>query len=377
MSALQRQYDTKTMTGERVEDAAFDHHKYMAVSVAACVFATFVLTVINLVLNLQVAYVPNAPTLPGVMPSMDTPRIILGVAPGFSPHIRLTRGDMGDDVLSGALVEMVKGLEHVCKVEIQLVETTAAQCWGGATIGEGLSLGIYHGCVGYNHNAGTANRQLDYSDAVLRKDAVPGGLLTRLANGVPVVHGRSDLNGTTIAYSTHPQHMNAEGIKMAKNKCTDTYFSTGYTAMGSSDYKDAMAMLMAKSVDAAWIPADLAAKWNACTGTTAAECASWKGGLGINYTYVHTGMTDYAYNGTTLSISKKGSGVPLIINECIERYMFTKPYYETCIKYNLMDQCYPNPFFPDAAALATGFTKTNDLTGECTTGYCKCPAAAA
>ena len=83
------------------------------VSVAVCIVATFLVTIINLVLNMSVAYIPNAPNLPGIMPSLDVPRIILGVAPDWKNYLGLTRGDKGDDVFSGSLVEMVQLMQNV------------------------------------------------------------------------------------------------------------------------------------------------------------------------------------------------------------------------------------------------------------------------
>ena len=62
---------------------------------------------------------------------------------------------------------------QVCTIEVQLVETTRERCWdeNAKTVGMGLGTN-FHGCVGYNHNAGTANRQLDFSHAVFRKVSI-------------------------------------------------------------------------------------------------------------------------------------------------------------------------------------------------------------
>lgn len=57
------------------------------------------------------------------------------------------------------------------------------------------------------------------------------------------------------------------------------------------------------------------------------DCAKWAG-FGTKFAYIQTGLHSHAYNGTTLAMSKKGSGLNEIVNPCMERYMRTKEYYE-------------------------------------------------
>jgi hypothetical protein len=45
-------------------------------------------------------------------------------------------------------------------------------------------------------------------------------------------------------------------------------------------------------------------------------------------------MFEHAINGTTLAISKKGSGLNDILNPCIEKFMKTKEYYQICQKHD-------------------------------------------
>ena len=48
------------------------------------------------------------------------------------------------------------------------------------------------------------------------------------------------------------------------------------------------------------------------------------GGFGTTFAYVQTGILEHSYNGTTLTISKKGSGLADIVNPCIQSFMQTK-----------------------------------------------------
>lgn len=59
------------------------------------------------------------------------------------------------------------------------------------------------------------------------------------------------------------------------------------------------------------------------------NCNLWSG-FGTKYAYIHTGLHDYAINGTTLAISKQGSGLNEIINPCLQKFMQTKDYFEIC-----------------------------------------------
>ena len=37
------------------------------------------------------------------------------------------------------------------------------------------------------------------------------------------------------------------------------------------------------------------------------------------FAYIHTGLNEWSVNGTTLAISKKGSGLAGVLNPCIEK----------------------------------------------------------
>jgi hypothetical protein len=86
-------------------------------------------------------------------------------------------------------------------------------------------------------------------------------------------------------------------------------------------------------------------------------------------------MLEWAIAGTTLTISKKGAGVPDLINPCIEAYIETEQYYNICVKYGLEGSCFKNDFFPEGGSgeLNLWDIPSNELTTECSSGYCKCP----
>jgi len=56
-------------------------------------------------------------------------------------------------------------------------------------------------------------------------------------------------------------------------------------------------------------------------------------------------MTDFLINSTTLTMSKIGSGLANIVNPGIRKFLKTKDYFDICVKYDLLDLCYPNEFF--------------------------------
>ena len=74
------------------------------------------------------------------------------------------------------------------------------------------------------------------------------------------------------------------------------------------------------------------------------NCDLW-GRFGTEFAYIQTGMVEHAIDGTTLSISKKGSGLNEILNPCLDAFMETEEYYEICKDYGFEADCYPNEFF--------------------------------
>lgn len=57
---------------------------------------------------------------------------------------------------------------------------------------------------------------------------------------------------------------------------------------------------------------------------------------------------DQNVNGTTLTMSRKGSGLNDIVNPCIDEYMRTEEYYKLCKEFDsghMLSDCFENEFF--------------------------------
>ena len=108
--------------------------------------------------------------------------------------------------------------------------------------------------------------------------------------------------------------------------------------------------------------------------TLAWNCSLWES-LGNDFAYIHTGAREWVRNGTTLSISKKGSGLPTILNPCIDMFLRTESYYNLCVEYGLESSCFPNSYFPtDTEERQTPWSlPTSELETSCDRGYCACP----
>ena len=62
--------------------------------------------------------------------------------------------------------------------------------------------------------------------------------------------------------------------------------------------------------------------------------------FGKDFAYIGTGLSEFQKNGTTLAMTKRGSGVPEILNPLIERFIATKEYKELCAKWEFESACY-------------------------------------
>merc|ERR1719229_1180638 len=142
-----------------------------------------------------------------------------------------------------------------------------------------------------------------------------------------------------------------------------------------------MRMLRNGEADAMFVYADQAYNFQ-CTadGKTHSgadptwDCQLWKG-FGTEYAYVQTGQFGHSINGTTLAISKKGSGLADLLNPCIQKFLKTKEYYDLCIKHDLVASCYVNEFFPSKEEERKPYLQaTNEHMTGCVDGYCSCPA---
>jgi hypothetical protein len=317
--------------------------------------------------------VPRSPPLPGVSNGRSRPKVILAQALDYPPYT-----SMGIDLgISGFGPDFARGLEDVCEIDVILVETAWSECWGSGKIGNGLLSGHYHGCTTYTGTKGVRNRYLEFSSPILAMNKA-AGILTRLENGVPVVNGQSSLAGANIG-DVVGWAPTADVLATSKNLCTGESFS-GFTLVGNDpesggENDQALAQLLNGEVDALWIYADQAATYkDACDNDSnqAWDCTMWSR-FGTDFAYVQTGIYDYMNSGTTLAISKKGSGLADTLDPCIEAFIKTEAYKNLCVKYGLESDCFKNEFFDVTDDAMTPYSKpTIELTTTCSDGYCPC-----
>mmetsp|Transcript_103366 Transcript_103366/g.126296 ORF Transcript_103366/g.126296 Transcript_103366/m.126296 type:complete len:346 (-) Transcript_103366:122-1159(-) len=319
---------------------------------------------------------PKEPLIPGIMPGKDRPKIILAQDIDWPRYAYLGVPPESDYQVEGIGHDIAMGLEKVCDINMTVVEMKWNKCWGNAIIGKGLEHGEAHGCMAYTHTFGARNRFMEFSKPIL-KDNKPAGLLVRLVNGVPVVNGASNLNGLKVV-DVVGWAPTADTLALAENKCTKQRF-TGFTMVQpsqSSDNKnnDALKALLDGEADAMWVYADQAKNYQCAAGATDSWCTLWSG-WGTTFTYIQTGLFGHAKAGTTLAMSKKGSGLAKILNPCIDQFLTTKAYYDACVKHGFTDSCFPNSHFPGGANAATPVWElpTDQQTSTCADGYCPCP----
>lgn len=314
------------------------------------------------------------PILPGVKPGVNKPKIILAADIDWPPYAYLGVPPESDYETAGIGNDIAKNLSTVCDIDVTVAQTEWGDCWGSGKIGTGLKNGHYHGCMTYTHTAGARPRMMEFTDAFL-SDNKPAGLLTRLdAFGVPVVSPTSDLSGVNVV-DVNGWAPTADTLAIVRNPCTGNYFS-GYNMItpGVVGNDVAMQLLMNGTADAMWVYADQAYSYDCLRPGVTPDwnCTLWSG-LGTKFAYIHTGLFGHAINGTTLAISKKGSGLADIINPCLQRLMKTKNYYEICEKHGLTSSCYPNSYFPSANYSRNPWEiPTGDATTTCSSGYCSC-----
>jgi hypothetical protein len=322
------------------------------------------------------AYVPP---LPGIAPGVDRPKVILAQDINYPPYAKL--GPVSEDSpLSGFGADFARALPEVCDLDVVLVQTQWLRCWNVDIIGEGLASGEYHGCMTYTHTAGVRNRFLEFSEAIL-DDNKSAGILTRLdAAGNPVINGLNNLSGIKVV-DVPGFAPTADNLAIITNDCTGESFVEYEiikpTTTTDQENDDALRTLLSGDADAVWIYADQAENFK-CENSgenSPWDCTLWDG-LGTTFAYIQTGSRGWTRNGTTLSISKGGSGLAEVLNPCIADLIETETYYELCKKYDIVDQCFLNEFFPERVVNnATYDIPTNELTTDCSSGYCSCPSS--
>lgn len=309
--------------------------------------------------------------------AVDVTTVILGQDVDYPPYAYRD----ADGALAGFGKDMADGMTALCPaLDIVVVEERWSNCWssaGGGSLGASVANGTVDGCMAYTHTQGVRDDLADFSDAILQ-DNKAAGLITLLdAAGTPTVSGREDLAGRTII-DVGGWAPTADGLGFVTNQCTDAKYSEDYTllvAEGDVANDVAMTMLRDGDGDAVFIYADHASEYSQCPVGAAWDCSLWQG-LGTEYAYVQTGQFGYVVNGTTLALSRKGSGIRELLRPCMAKYIATDDYYDICVKHDLVGSCYPNKYFPGGAGGQDNIwdLPTKDQSGDCSDGYCPCDA---
>jgi len=282
---------------------------------------------------------------------------------------------------TGFGADIARGVSEMCdNVEIEVVKCKWSDCWQPHGLGKGLADGTLDACMTYTHTRGLRNDYADFSYGILDVNKAAGLLTTLGPDGQPTVTGHDDLSGKTVV-DVAGWAPTADGLGFVENKCTGTNYAGDYIlkmADGASNNNDkALSMLLSGEADAMFVYSDQAANYkkacNSNPGYTEAECDMWKG-FGTEFVYVQTGQFGYVNNGTTLALTKKGSGVAEKVNPCLAKFMGTEDYYKICVKYGFVDSCYRNQFFPgsDQIEIKEYNKPTDEHEGDCSSGYCPC-----
>lgn len=322
----------------------------------------------------------TTPPLPGVMGN----HIVLGMAPDYPPYTNFSPDGTADPIdLGGFNKEFIDLIEPICGIKVDTVLAPWSDCWTAKPkkvyfdavteyIGEGIWEGRVHGCTAYTHTKGERGLSLEFTDAILggKKRA---GILTRLVNGKPVISPRtSDFTnvkiGDVAGWAPTP-----DTFKYNINSCTGKQFKgANLLTAGEDGNEAAVNALLDGTFDALYLYADQLNNF-ATTGTDAEKALA--AGLGTQFAYIHTGLNDWSYNGTTLAISKRGSGLKEVLNPCIEKVVATQEYTTMCESYWSPSTCIQNEFSTSSGPTSYWYDDLMNARTDsksCKDGYCTC-----
>jgi len=345
---------------------------------------------------------PKEGPMNSVMPGMKRPKLIMGMDVDYPPYAYTKKPPYGSSVdldeVVGVGADMIKAMGTHCGFDVAILQAHWSDCWTNGEIGKGLLQGWYHGCMTYTHAAGARNRYLEFTNAWAIPNK-PSGLITKLTAGVPKIDGNNLLSGKTISDVTG-WAPTADTLYFVKNQCVDKAF-TGFTIKQGDDFvlaraaeakgpnDKALLAVLEDQADAMFIYGDQAANYHCPSGSTIAtqdgwNCALWNK-FGTDFAYVQSGMFAWMHNGTTIAMSKKGSGVAEFLDGCFESFRQTTEFLNVCKimhqGHNQLLTCVPNAHIKaDSGYKALDITKepymfaTKKHTGDCSNGYCPCPA---
>lgn len=358
---------------------------------------------------LELSAALQVPAVPGVAPLMNGHgHFLLGISPDYPPYTKLSPTIVGDlnfpaKDLGGFSVEFARLMKPTCGIQVDFIMSPWSDCWTGASstwrndsgsferasladgiqgikdqgdpvsteyIGRGIMDGRVHGCTGYTHTKGSRNLALEFTASILG-DLKTAGILTRLdANAKPVISPLlvdytgvklGDVSGwaptaDTFIFVGNSCNLNGDGQPTKFSK-TDPIIAV--TPDGNAAAVEA---LLDGTIDALYIYADQMYNFVQSGDPLAAR-------FGTDFAYIHTGLSGWSINGTTLAISKRGSGLKQVLDPCIQKVIETPEYRQVCEAYFEPTTCVGgsgDPLFYDEPMNVKSDTKT------CADGYCTC-----
>jgi len=342
------------------------------------------------------------PPIPGVMQGVDgKAHILLGMYTDYPPYVSLKQESSYEPPKLCGFNKKVGALaESVCDIKIDFILAPWTECWTapawGKTanntsppvaeyIGKALYEGRVHGCTGYTHSKGERGLSLEFTHSILAKDKT-AGILTRLDND-----GKPFISPTTVDFTPYKLGdvsgwaPTADTFWYNQNHCVDGSpgFTTNNTIMFPNDgdgNEAAINALKSGELDALYIYADqlhnfIASGNEAAVGFGEKTTATVQG-----FAYIQTGLNGWSINGTTLAISKLGSGLSQILNPCIDKIVRTSEYLEICESYFDSSSCIGGAGQSDSQSLyydapmneRTDAEHTSEAPNKCENGYCTC-----
>ena len=174
---------------------------------------------------------------------------------------------------------------------------------------------------------------------------------------------------------------------------TDAYAPGTKKGRGAND--QALLAVLEGKADAMWIYGDQADNYRCPPGEKREgwSCDLWNM-FGTDFAYIQVGMYQWMHNGTTFAFSKKGSGLNDLLNPCIDSFVLTQTFYDTCkidhAGHTQLQTCLPNEYIEDDKEYVKPEDQKNDMTfvfnhpwrfptidmananRNCSTGYCNC-----
>jgi hypothetical protein len=319
------------------------------------------------------------PTIPGVAPN----RILLGMAPDYAPYTDWT--PTVPPQLGGFNKEFMDLMEPTCGLKVEAFLGAWSNCWTtkpaaiyfpevSEYIGDYIREGIVHGCTAYTHAQGERGYTLEFTHSILG-GLKTAGILTRLVNGKPIVSPQlSDFTNVKVGdVSGWAPTPDTFGFNI--NYCTGEKIiapTTIHQAAAGDGNIPGIEALKAGEFDALYLYSDQI--YNFQRPTSMASEKALAAGLGTDFAYIQFGLDQWSYNGTTLAISKRGSGLKDVLDPCIKKVSMTKAYTELCESYFEPASCIQNEFSTPTDSSYFYDAKMNERTDSymCADGYCTC-----